>query len=188
MSSKKENAMPTTRFETERLTIVPFAEEHLTARYVGWLSDPEVVKHSEQRYRKHTLDSCRSYWESFEGSDNHFWAIVAKDTALGHIGNINAYVETRHAVADIGILLGERAVWGHGYGTEAWRAVMRFLFRTREMRKLTAGTLSTNAGMLAIMTRSGMLPDGKRERQYVYDGKEVDVVYGAAFRDTWSDK
>lgn len=174
--------------ETERLRIVPFNEDFLTPRYVGWLADPDVVRHSEQRFRTHTLESCRGYYESFAGTDNAFWALVAKDAKLGHVGNMNAYVDSRHAVADVGILLGERAVWGKGYGTEAWVAVMRHLFEDRGMRKITAGTLATNVGMVRIMERSGMIDDGRRTRQYVYDGVEVDVVYAAAFRDTWRPK
>jgi RimJ/RimL family protein N-acetyltransferase len=171
--------------ETPRLTVVPFSERYLTQRYVDWLADPEVVRFSEQRWRTHTLASCRGYWESFAGTPNEFWAIVAKDPALGHVGNLNAYVEERHGVADVGILLGERAVWGKGYGTEAWVAVMRHLFETRGMRKITAGTVSSNVGMLRIMERAGMVEDGRRARQYVYDGEVVDVVYAAAFRDNW---
>lgn len=171
--------------ETERLRIVPFGERHLTARYVGWLADPEVVRFSEQRYRTHTMESCRSYFESFAGSSNFFWALEAKDLSLGHVGNMNAYVEPQHAVADVGILLGERSVWGRGYGCEAWIAVLDHLFTTHAMRKITAGTLSTNAAMLAIMKRAGMADDGRRVRQYVYDGQEADLVYAAAFADSW---
>jgi len=174
-------ALCTLPIRTERLEIVQVTEEHLTPRYVGWLNDPEVVRYSEQRFTTHTLESCRAYLESFAGTDNLFLALIADPEPLGHIGNMTAYVD-RHGVVDVGILIGERAVWGHGYGSEAWQAVCRALIEGGA-RKITAGTLSVNKGMLAVMERSGMVPDGRRVRQSLVDGAPVDVVHAALFAD-----
>jgi [ribosomal protein S5]-alanine N-acetyltransferase len=164
---------------TERMQIVPFSEEHLTSRYVAWLNDPEVVRYSEQRFKTHTLESCRAYAESFAGTDNLFLALLANSE--GHIGNMTAYVD-RYGVVDAGILIGERSVWGQGYGSEAWQSVCRALL-DGGARKVTAGTLSVNQGMLKIMDRAGMVPDGRRVRQCLVGGDEVDVVFAALFAD-----
>ncbi len=172
-------ALCTLPIRTARLAIAPVTEEHLTPRYVGWLNDPEVVRYSEQRFKTHTLDSCRAYLESFAGTDNLFLALIADSE--GHIGNMTAYVD-RYGVVDVGILVGERAVWGRGYGSEAWQSVCGALI-DGGARKVTAGTLSVNQGMLAIMERAGMVPDGRRVRQCLIDGREVDVIYAALFPD-----
>lgn len=168
--------------ETERLLVVPFRETHLTERYVGWLNDPEVVRYSDQRFRSHTLDSCREYWQSFQGTPNYFWAVVAKDVKLGHIGTMTGFVDPPHRVVDVGILIGERAVWGRGYGSEAWTAVCHFLLYGVGMRKVSAGTLSVNDRMISIMRRAGMVEDGRRVRHCLFDGQEVDLVYAGLFR------
>jgi ribosomal-protein-alanine N-acetyltransferase len=172
--------------ETKRLRVEPFdVARHLSPRYVGWLNDPETTRFSEQRRRTHTLESCRGYAASFEGTPHHFWAAVARDPAVGHIGNLNAYVNEAHGTADVGILIGERAAQGRGYATEAWLAVCDFLLRTAGMRKVTAGTLSVNAPMLRLMERAGMEPDGRRLRHHLWEGQEVDVVHAALFREPW---
>lgn len=167
--------------ETPRLRLEPFEERHLSERYVGWLADPEVVRYSENRFRTHTLQSCREYMESFRGSHHFFFAIVAKDPELGHFGNINAYVDERHGVADVGIMVGERRAWGKGYGREAWEALLRYLLADRGLRKVTGGCIADNIAMVRIMRSSGMTEDGRRVRQNVYDGKEVDIVHFSAF-------
>lgn len=169
--------------ETERCWLRPFSEQFLTERYVGWLNDRDVVRYSEQRHRKHTLETCRAYMNSFEGTPNYFVAIVAKDRQLGHIGNLNAYVDRHNGVADVGIVVGEKAVWGHGYGSEAWAAFVQFLIRERNLRKVTAGTLAINDGMIGIMRRSGMHIECTRRRQALCEGREVDTVYAAIFHD-----
>lgn len=168
---------------TNRLLIEPFQEKYLTERYVSWLNDPEVVRFSENRHRTFTLESCRAYLASFENSPHYFWAIIAKDERLGHVGNINAYVDPPNLVADIGILIGERAVWGGGIGTEAWIAVCRYLLDEVGMRKVTAGAMATNTGMLHIMKKAGMVEDGVRKRHFLADGREVDLIYAALYRE-----
>jgi RimJ/RimL family protein N-acetyltransferase len=76
-------------------------------------------------------------------------------------------------------------VWGKGYGSEAWIGVCDYLFRQRRVRKITAGTASGNRGMLAIMTRAGMVDDGRRVRQVLIDGQEMDLMYAALFAEAW---
>ena len=174
--------------ETKRLKLIPFSEEYLTEKYVGWLNDREVVKYSEQRHRSHNIDSCREYLASFRGTSNYFWAIISKDEALEHIGSITAYVDNNNLVADLGIMIGDKKVWGKGYGTEAWTAVCDYLFMKTKIRKITAGTMALNAGMRSIMRRAGMVPDGARLKQCIYEKTEIDMIYAALFKDVWQNK
>lgn len=167
---------------TDRLSIVPFTEKYLKARYVAWLNDPEVVRFSEQRHHHHTLASCRHYWQSFIDTPNLFWAIVVPDSSLGHIGNINAYVDEKNSLADIGIIIGEKAVWRKGYGLEAWQAVCGYLLDDAGIRKVTAGAMALNEGILQIMKKSGMVPDGRRVGHYILNAVEVDVIFTAVFK------
>ena len=162
--------------KTSRLLITSFQERHLSATYVSWLNDPEAVKFSSQRHVKHTLESCRNYWNSFSGTSNYFWAVETLENKK-HIGNMNAYIDVYNNTADIGIIIGEREVWGKGYGLEAWKGVIKFLFEDKGIRKITAGTLSPNIGMMNIALKSGMKEEGRRIKQEIINGKEIDMIY-----------
>ncbi len=165
---------------TERLMLRTFTPEFLTNKYVGWLNDPEVVKYSEQRHKTHTISICREYYESFNNQPNLFLTILIKGN-LEHIGNITVLIDNNNLVADIAIVIGEKSVWGQGYGKEAFIGIMDYLLQNDVARKVTAGTMSINKPMLAIMKSSGMVDDGTRKGQLIVDGKEVDVVMTAAW-------
>jgi [ribosomal protein S5]-alanine N-acetyltransferase len=165
----------------ERLDLRPFDDNFLTDRYISWLNDKETTRYSEQRHRNHTRDTCRTYAASFAGGSNFFWAIVARDPALGHIGNMTATVDMPNRVADLSIMVGEAKARSKGYGLEAWRCACRFLLGDGAMRKVTAGTMATNEPMLRIMRASGMTEEGRRKRQFLADGTEVDAVLVALF-------
>lgn len=139
-----------------------------------------MVKYSEQRHKLHTLSTCREYYESFKNQPNLFLTILIKDN-LEHIGNITVLIDKNNLVADIAIVVGEKTVWGQGYGKEAFLGVMNYLFESGVARKVTAGTMSINKPMLAIMKSSGMIDDGTRKGQFIVDGKEVDMVMAAAW-------
>lgn len=168
--------------ETTRLQLVPFSEDFLNRHYVFWLNDPQIVRYSEQRHVRHTAESCRAFFKAMKDSGHYFYAITTKG-ASHHIGNIIAYMDYQNRTADISILIGEKGYWHHGLGAEAFEAVMHMLFSTQDVRKITAGTLEVNKGMLKLMRKVGMQEEARRKRQILWEGKEVDVVYYAIFRE-----
>ena len=166
--------------ETADLTLQPFTESHLTEHYISWLNDPDVVRFSEQRHHDHSRASCKSFIRQFNEGPNTLWAIIEKSTGR-HIGNINTSIDSPNKVADLAIMIGEKDVWGKGYGSQAWNAVMHYLFDRCAIRKITAGTMAVNTGMLAIMRRCGMTIEGQRKGQFMVDGKPVDMIMAARF-------
>lgn len=166
----------------ERLNLCPFSESDITTDYIRWLNDPEVVRFSNQRFRRHDEESCQAYLRTFADSDNLFLAIhLSDDKRL--IGTMTAYVLSHHGTADMGLLIGERGVWGHGFGLEAWNLLLNHLLRARRLRKITAGTLRCNLGMTRIMERSGMHMEAVRSQQELVDGEPQDVLHFAKFRE-----
>lgn len=159
----------------------PFTADDVTETYVSWLRDPVNVRFSNQRFRTHTVESCRAYLASFSGTPNLFLAVVARDSGKV-VGTMTAYVAEPHRTADMGILIGDRTAWGRGFGLDAWETLMSYLLGEAGLRKVTAGTLRPNAAMVRIMERSGMKREAVRERQEIVEGAPVDVLYYARFR------
>jgi len=116
--------MQAKRLETRRLILEPFSDRFVTEKYISWLSNSRLMWFSEQRHRRHTFGNRRTYIASFEGSPNFLWAIVNKDPALGHVGNIFAHVDVENSLADVGILVGEKSVRGREWD---WRPGARFV-------------------------------------------------------------
>lgn len=173
------------RFPKEGLTgrslrLLPFAESDITESYVGWLNDPQVVRFSNQRFRKHDRDSSRAYLASFEGTDNLFLA-VRRAGEGDLIGTLTAYVAGPHGTADVGIMMGNAALWGQGWGQDAWNTLVDWLLSEAGLRKVTAGTLACNIGMLRVFERAGMHHEATRKAQEVVEGRPEDILYYAKF-------
>lgn len=174
---------PGPKIVTDRLTLRPFERRELTERYVAWLNDPESVRYSEQRHHKHTLATCEAYYLSMQRSGNWFLAILHNDGTPVHVGNLSIVFDAPNATADMAILIGESAARGHGLGREAWQAVMEHLLMVKGIRKVTAGTMSSNAPMMAVACQCGMGEEGRRRRQFLFEDRTVDMVLFAKFHD-----
>lgn len=157
-----------------------FTEQDVTNDYIGWLNDPVVTRFSNQRFLSHDRESCRRYLRSFEGTPNIFASVRRLDDDEP-IGTMTAYVAPHHGTADIGILIGDRSVWGQGYGQDAWNTLSSYLATQPGMRKLTCGTLAANRPMIRLAERSGMELEGGRRAQELIDGEAVDILYFARF-------
>lgn len=150
------------------------------ADYSFWLNDPEVVRFSEQRHYEHTMESCAAYVASFDHERDHIWGIYLHG---GHVGNITAHRDPPNFGAQMGIMLGDKSVWGCGVGTAAWCAVMMWLFQERNVRKITAGCMESNFGMRRIMERSGMTREAVLYRHFLLDGQPENMVTYARWND-----
>ena len=171
--------MTTPVIETPRLILRPFAKAHLTERYIGWLNNPEIVRFSENRHRKHSMESCRTYLGSMIAEGHMFWAVHEKGRGDVHVGNVTAYLDKPNEVADVAIMIGEVDAQGCGLGSEAWCAVIHYLAEERKMRRIQAGTMVRNAPMRALFRKSGMLEEGRQRERFLLDGQPIDMVFAA---------
>lgn len=163
-----------------RVRIRPFTAADLTVRYIGWLNDPQTVRFSNQRFRRHDADSAQRYFNGFAGTPHQFLAIEDATTSI-MVGTMTVYVQEPHGTADVGILLGESEVRGRGYGKEAWKLVILWLLKTCQVRKVTAGTLACNHGMVKLMELAGMHLEATRVAQELVENQLQDVLYFARF-------
>lgn len=135
--------------------------------YSAWLNDPEVVRYSELRHRTHDEASCLEYIKSFDHETNHIWAIHLHGVEGLHIGNITLHRDIPNNIAQMGILIGEKSQWNKGLGVEAWGHVMTWGL-ANGLRKVEAGCMSVNTGMIRVFQKTGMKFEGLRDQHFAH--------------------
>lgn len=173
-------ATPLPVLQGPRVRLQAMQPEDITRVHVGWLNDAEVVRYSNQRFVHHSLPSCARYQAGFAGSSN-LYASVRLVGCDQRVGTLTAYRSLRHGTADIGILIGERSVWGQGLGLEAFKLLADWLASQPGLRKLSCGTLACNHAMLKIAQHAGFAREAVRVAQEVVDGQPTDIVLFARF-------
>jgi [ribosomal protein S5]-alanine N-acetyltransferase len=181
LTAKSTNTLPEVVIESPRLKLERLTVLDATETYVDWLNDEEVTKFTETGERKHTVDSIRSFIIDVNNSDSLFLAIRLKDTNQ-HIGNIKLGPFThRHKRAEVGLIIGEKAHWGKGYGSEAIKAVADYAFRSLGMIKITASISGRNIGSVKAFEKAGFIHEAVKDQHLYLDGRWDTEVLLACF-------
>jgi RimJ/RimL family protein N-acetyltransferase len=146
-------------------------------RYYQWMNDPEVTSFLESRFYPVSVESLRQYVvDRQKDRDSVFLAIVDKKQDL-HIGNVKlGPIDWIHRRAEIGILVGEKNLWGKGYATETIRLVVDYAFRVLDLHKVTAGCYANNLGSQRAFEKVGFRVEGSRKSHLLWEGSYVDLV------------
>jgi RimJ/RimL family protein N-acetyltransferase len=171
--------MPT--IKTARLTLAfPIVHDNMPLdHYLRWLSDETVTKYSEQRHLTHTNETQYEYLSSFVDSENYFWEIQRTGVP---IGSITAYRDIPNRIANVGVMIGNPRLWGHGYASEAWDAVCQFLFE-EGCRKIEAGCMACNQGMIRLLEKQKFRYEATLGGHCLLNGKPEDALFYGKYRE-----
>lgn len=145
--------------------LAPFSLRHRDdPAYLGWLRDREVIRTLNlpgYMAKPVSQEEVQAYCDRVMASETErFFAIERKAEGdfIGtlKVGSINRYAAT----ADIGIMIGRRDLWGRGLAHDAIAAICRRLFRAEDFRRLTAGAMAINPGMIRAFEKLGFQREG----------------------------
>jgi RimJ/RimL family protein N-acetyltransferase len=158
---------------TERLLLRP-VDERDAERLLEFWNLPEVTRWLMRGPRD--LGELRaSLRRAMDNPDDHSVAIVLGDVVLGTVnvelndGFVQPGGPTR-SVADFGYTL-DPAWAGHGYATEAARAVVAMCFDELGVRRVTAGAFADNLASVRVLEKLGM----RREESAVRDSWHAEL-------------
>jgi len=116
-----------------------------------WERDDEVWRYDPHRPYSQTLAEFLPIFERnyVRGNGRQFWYIIEDEQHIP-IGTITYFnLDYRASQAEVGLGLGDKTRWGRGYGPEAIRTLVAYLFSTVRLTRIYAETaLASRLGNL----------------------------------------
>jgi RimJ/RimL family protein N-acetyltransferase len=188
MESVRLPLRPAYPIRTERLLLRPFVESDFDAvldmqsrtefvRYLMWdVMDREAVASFIGRRVRQT---------SIEAEDGALVVAITVPPSDCVVGEIMLRLSSAtHRQGEIGWSLHPDAQ-GHGYATEAARAVLRIAFEELGLHRVAADADPRNTGSLRIMERLGMRHEALYREAFFLKGEWVDETHYAILEDEW---
>ncbi len=171
---------------SERLYLRP-AERADLPSFVRWFADAEVRRHLALR-APFSLAMEEKWFDGMierQGkSDYHFVACLLDDgRAIGTVGLHGLDLE--NGKAEFGISIGEKDVWGRGYGREALEAICDFGFGALRLERIELHVYEDNARAIRSYEKAGFLHEGRLRHAHFAEGRHADVLVMALLRDEW---
>jgi ribosomal-protein-alanine N-acetyltransferase len=178
-------SLPTPTLHTDRLLLRPFTSADADALYAlhsnayvlrYWDSPPWTEPARAERF----VAACRQLAE--EGSGARLAIDRASDTTFLGWCSLSQW-NADYRSASLGYCFGEPS-WGHGYATEAARAVLQWAFDTLDLNRVQAETDTRNVASARVLEKLGFVREGTLREDCVVDGDVSDSwVYGLLRRE-----
>ena len=148
---------------TERLVIRPYREDDAMALHEVFGS-PEVMKWTPSPPSKDVAETTQRLGRTMAFTARQppgmgLWALERKDSSefLGRVGLFP--VEGKGPEVEVAYELAPR-IWGHGYATEAARALVEYGFGELDLRRIVALILPDNARSRKVASKCGLTLEG----------------------------
>jgi ribosomal-protein-alanine N-acetyltransferase len=148
-------------------------------------SDYEVVRYNGVILMQ-TPDQARELISAISHAyDDHLeirWGITLRDTPDVVIGicGYNYWIRHDHR-ASVGYDL-MQAYWGHGYMTEAVRAILDFGFTEMDLNRIEADSDHRNTASIRVLHKLGFHQEGLQQEQFYQDGDYQHLLLFALLR------
>ena len=151
---------------------------HITKKYLNWMNDREVVKFTEQKYKKTTYNDIKKYIINTNKSKNDFIFGIFVDKI--HIGNVKiSSIDFNHKTAEIAYIIGDKSFWNKGIGGKAISLILKIAKKKYKIKKILAGVYSQNKSSISVLIKNGFKREAVFKSQVVFEGKRIlSYIYG----------
>jgi RimJ/RimL family protein N-acetyltransferase len=168
---------PTANWMDDRVELFLLTPERVSDAYVGWLNDPQVNQYLESRFGEQGKASVEAFVAAMLASENDLFLGIVDRGLQRHVGNIKlGPIDRCHERGEIGIMIGDRAAWGRGVGSNAIARIVAIARDELGLRKLTAGCYASNVGSKKAFEKAGFVIEGVRGAHYLLDGRPEDGI------------
>jgi [ribosomal protein S5]-alanine N-acetyltransferase len=170
---------------TERLLLREFTEDDWPV-VLAYQNDPRYLRFYEWTARAES-DVCAFVQRFLDQQQEQprtklQLAITLNGEVIGNVGLRRATPESR--VGELGYELAP-AQWGHGYATEAGRAMLSFGFEQLELHRIGAHCIAENTGSKRVLERLGMRQEGRLREVEFFKGRWWDHLLFGILRQEW---
>ena len=146
-----------------------------------WLNDPDVVRHLSARYPVAFSAIAGRLGDAMTFANPRF--TVEHDSApVGYVSLRDVTPESRHAELDL--VIGEKSLWGNGFGTAAARAAVEFAFVKAGLHRVQVWVRADHAAAIRVAEKAGFTREGvARDRLFRQGAWHDCVLYGVLAED-----
>ena len=185
---KMLNHKGTKIIETERLILRPFRTSDAEPMFKNWAGDREVTRFLTWNAHRSISDTeaIINLWVSqYNELSRYNWAIVPKDLGepIGGIDVVHIYQNTD--CAEIGYCIAQNS-WGKGIMTEAFTAVIKYLFEEIGFNQIRAAHAVKNPASGRVMEKCGLKYEGTfRQFFRANSGELLDISYRSILKEEY---
>lgn len=170
----------------KRIILRPLDKEKHLELALRWMNDPEIRERTNGQFPLTRFAEEKWFERPREGAPaDVIFAIELVETgqAIGFMGlhKINWVDRT----AETGTIIGEKSLWGQGYGPEAKLLLLSYAFETLGLEKVNSSVIEYNTPSWRCQLKCGYKEEGRLRSQVFRKGRRWDMILLGVLREEW---
>jgi ribosomal-protein-alanine N-acetyltransferase len=177
MQSRSEAMVDEISVVGPRLNLRRLVEGDAYGPYLNWINDRVVNRYLESRFVTYSSADLVRFIEEVNKPGNEAILLAVCHTKSNiHIGNVKLAIRQSHKVGEMSLVIGDRAMWGKGIGSETIALMTEYGFSRLGLRKIAAGCYAENVAAIGAFQNCGYREEGRLREHFVIEGRVTDGV------------
>jgi len=161
--------------------------------FLKWINDEEITENLELLYPMSRTEEEQWYDKMLTRPDaEHIMVIEVQQTSKGEtnipIGTCKFFnIDWRNRSSELGIMIGEKAFWNQGFGTETMRLLLRHGFSTLNLHRIWLQVFANNKRAIHVYEKVGFKHEGIFRQAYYKHGSYVDIQLMSVLKNEWGE-
>lgn len=161
--------------------------------FLTWVNDPEVTEHLMLVYPMSQFEEDQWYERMMAlPASEHVMVIEIRDEkqpgGYQPIGTCQYHnLDWRCRSAEVGIMIGAKAYWNQGYGTEAMKLLLKHGFESLNLHRIWLRVYANNQRGIRAYEKAGYKYEGKFRDGHYQHGQYFDIHFMSVLRHEWDE-
>jgi RimJ/RimL family protein N-acetyltransferase len=171
-------------FKGEKVLLRPMTAQDI-ARQHEFNQDVELYGLDSTYPPVSPINRAQAFYDSRTAYDANIapFAIEADGQYIGYCSLM--HLQHPHGNFELGILIGDRAYWGRGYGRDCIKLLLDYGFRYLGGRRINLTTNAKNERAIRCYLACGFVEDGRPRKAVWIEGEYTDLVEMSILREEW---
>ncbi|WP_130859921.1 GNAT family N-acetyltransferase [Gracilibacillus phocaeensis] len=165
-------------FESSRVQLRKMTEGDVTV-YHKWRNDMEVMYTTNPSIDVYPMAATQKFVDQVilgsTSAKSYIMMEKEDEIPIGIVSLIHIDYENRNAECIIDI--GEKEYWGKGYGSEALRLLLDYVFYEMNLHRVSLKVFSFNDRAIHLYTKIGFQPEGTSRQSLFRNGEWHDIIH-----------
>jgi diamine N-acetyltransferase len=172
-----QDETPVVNIVGEKVALGPVERRHLELD-ATWRNNLETLRTMGSMARPLTVERREATFNLDEDQNTDVTFMIYVRESLTPIGMVGlSRINGHHRTAEFGIMIGEPAFRGRGYGSEATRLMLEYAFTVLALQNVLLQVIDVNDAGIRAYQRAGFRVFGRRRRAWFSEGKFYDMIY-----------
>jgi len=153
--------------------------------YLAWMNDLDVLQYLVRVRPMGRQEEEEWFANLSKRPDDLVFEIVPLEGGLP-IGSCGLHrISSSNRSAELGIVIGDKSLWGKGYGREAMGILCRYGFDVLNLNRIGLNVYEYNSRGIRCYERVGFKHEGRRRAARFWNGKYWDILEMGLLESEW---